>query len=49
MNGIFKNLRCLAVDPSNAAKISDIGTALAYISAENNMLNLAILYMNSGG
>jgi hypothetical protein len=49
MNGPFKNMRFLAVDPSNAAKISDIGTVLAYISAENNMLNISILFMSNGG
>jgi hypothetical protein len=49
MNGNLKGLKFYITDPINPAKISDIGTIMAYLSAKNEMSNLAILTMHKGG
>jgi hypothetical protein len=49
MSGNLKGLKFYIVDPINPAKISDIGTIMAYLSAKNGMSNLAVLTMNKGG
>jgi hypothetical protein len=36
-------------DPINPAKISDIGTIMAYLSAKRGMQNLSILTISKGG
>jgi nanoRNase/pAp phosphatase (c-di-AMP/oligoRNAs hydrolase) len=35
------------LEPRNPSKISDIGTVLAYLSAEEGLLNLAVLAMKN--
>jgi len=49
MSGNLKGLKFYMTDPMNPAKISDIGTVMAYLSAKNGMANLALLTMNKGG
>jgi hypothetical protein len=49
MNGNLKGLKFYITDPINPAKISDIGTIMAYLSAKNEMSNLAVLTMYKGG
>jgi hypothetical protein len=44
-NGQFKNKKCFYLEPRNAGKISDIGTVLSYLSAEEGLMNLAVLVM----
>ena len=43
MNGFFKNQKCFYLEPRNPNKISDIGIVLAYLSAKEGLLNLAVL------
>lgn len=44
-SGPFKGKKCFYHEPRNPNKISDIGTVLAYLSAEEKLLNLAVLVM----
>ena len=43
MHGPFKDKKCLLLEPKNPTKISDIGCVLAYLSAQEGLLNLSIM------
>lgn len=43
MTGPFKKKKCFYLEPRNPNKISDIGIVLAYLSAQEGYINLAVL------